>query len=128
MWVPRRRPTEWPMSVALDAAGDLFIAESGSLRDIIGRIRKVSPDGTIGTVYAGQVTAITANAHGDSFFAASMGVTSGLYELSAEGVLSTISDNGALPVVVNGMPASDAYRSSPQWASFDKDGNAATIR
>ena len=77
-----------PFSIALDSAGDLFIAEEGSQSDMTGRIRKVSPNGTIDTVYTGRVSAMTTDAAGDLFIASSTSSTSGIYELSTAGILS----------------------------------------
>jgi sugar lactone lactonase YvrE len=41
----------WALGVALDAAGDLYVADSGH-----SRVRKISPDGTIMTVAGGGVS------------------------------------------------------------------------
>ena len=112
-----------PFEVALDSAGDLFIAEDGSQHDMTGRVRKVTPNGTISTVYTGRVSAMTADAAGDLFIAGSMGSTSGIYELSAAGVLSTIGANGSLPGIVNGSSAAQAYIFNPGVGSFDGTGN-----
>jgi hypothetical protein len=115
-----------PLSVAIDSAGNLFIAEGGSPQDITGRIRKVSPNGTIGTVYTGRVYAMTADSAGDLFISGTMGAASGFYELSAAGVLSTIAVTGSLPAIANGSPAAQAYLFNPGGAGGARSTARAT--
>ncbi len=49
----------WPAGLSIDGGGNLYIADSGT-----GRVRKISPDGVIGTV-AGSIQAVVPGSSGD---------------------------------------------------------------
>ncbi len=117
-----RRKLNNPLSIAIGGANNLFIAEGGSQHDLTGRIRKVSPNGTIGTVYTGLVTAGAADSGGDLYIAGAMGAASAFYELSAAGVLSTIAITDSLSAIVSkSAPQFDLF--NPVDGSFDGAGN-----
>ncbi|HEY2933147.1 MAG TPA: hypothetical protein VGK99_15510 [Acidobacteriota bacterium] len=122
-----------PRGVAIDAAGNVFIVDSGTHR-----IRKVSPPGIISTV-AGNGTA---GFSGDGGLATSaslqspegIGVdTSGnLYiadgtnrvrKIDASGIITTVAGNGTQGFEGDGGPATSAALNRPRSVAVDGAGN-----
>ncbi|MBL8241040.1 MAG: hypothetical protein JNM66_26700 [Bryobacterales bacterium] len=87
-----------PAGLALDSAGNLYVAELGA-----NRVRRISASGTI-TAYAG---AGTAGFRGDGGFAVSalLAAPGGLLLNSAGELLIADRDNGRIRLVLNGAPA-----------------------
>jgi uncharacterized protein (TIGR03437 family) len=124
----------WPAAVAVDLAGNLYIADWGNKR-----IRKVGPDGTITTV-AGNGTAGFSGDGGPATNAALSGVqriavdTAGnLYlgdagngrirKVSPNGIISTVAGNGGFRFSGDGGPAAGASLQSPQNLALDVAGS-----
>jgi uncharacterized protein (TIGR03437 family) len=112
-----------PDGVAVDAAGNLYIADTGN-----NRIRKVTPNGTINTLN-GSGPAVTLNspsgvaldAAGNLFIA-----DAGNYRirmLTANGVISTVAGTGASGFSGDGGPAAAAALSEPSAVAVDAAGN-----
>jgi sugar lactone lactonase YvrE len=123
-----------PSGVALDVAGNLYIADSRN-----GRVRRVSPDGVINTV--------AGNGSSDSFAdgvpatSASLGwpqglLVSGTGELyiadrganrirvvDAQGIINTLAGNGAKGYSGDGGPAQLAALAYPGAVALDATGN-----
>jgi sugar lactone lactonase YvrE len=125
---------DFPYGVAVDAAGDLFIADFGN-----NRVREVSPGGVIST-FAGTGTAgfsgdggpatsarvngpfrVTVDAAGDLFFADD--VNNRVREVNLSGVISTVAGNGSLVYSGDGGPATSAGVPGPAGVAVDAAGN-----
>jgi sugar lactone lactonase YvrE len=123
-----------PFGIAVDAAGNLFIADSGN-----GRIRKVTPDGLISTV-AGDGTAgysgdggpatsaqfwdligVAVDAAGNLFIADQMNAR--IRKVTPGGLISTVAGNGTYGYSGDGGPATSAQLSDPQGVAVDTAGN-----
>jgi sugar lactone lactonase YvrE len=120
-----------PAGVAVDAAGNLFIADSRTAR-----IRKVTPDGVINTVagggtqYPGDSGPATA-----ARFVEPIGIAvdavGNLYitdyakvrKVTPSGVISTVAGNGTLGFSGDSGPATLAKISSPKGVAIDLAGN-----
>ena len=124
-----------PEGVALDAAGNLYIADSGASN----RIRKVTPDGTISTL-AGNGTAGYSGDGGPAVSAqlndpegVALDAAGNLYIAdSANGCIRKVTPDGAISTVVgNGTPgfsgdggaATSAQLSYPRGVTVDTAGN-----
>jgi len=123
-----------PVSVAVDAAGNLFIADYGN-----NRIRRVSATGTV-TTAAGNGTA---GFSGDGFPATSAsldqpdGVVVDLFgdlfvtdygnnrvrKVSASGIITTVAGNGTAGFSGDGFPATSASLNGPHGVFLDASGN-----
>ncbi|MEU4040021.1 NHL repeat-containing protein [Streptomyces collinus] len=123
-----------PESVALDDAGNLYIADRGNHR-----VRKVAPDGTINTV-AGTGTGGYSGDGGPAFAAQlndPTGVTVGkdgnLYiadffnhrvrKVTPDGTISTVAGNGTKGYSGDGVPALTTTLSNPCSVDMDGSGN-----
>lgn len=122
-----------PTSVAVDGAGNLYIADSSNYR-----IRKVTPAGTISTVAGnGQFgfsgdggpaisakladsTALTADAAGNLFVA---DYNNRIRKVSTSGVISTIAGNGEYGFNGDGGPATSASLAYPSGLAVNAAGN-----
>jgi uncharacterized protein (TIGR03437 family) len=123
-----------PSGVAVDAAGNLFIADIGA-----GRIRKVTPDGIITTI-AGNGTccdpgdggpatsaaipypsAITLDSNGNLFVASMLNIQR-VRKISPDGIITTVAGGGSDPIA-NGVPANSASLSRPLGLATDNVGN-----
>ena len=123
-----------PTGVAVDAAGNLYIADYGNHR-----IRGVSPSGIISTV-AGSGTqgfsgdggpatsaslnypgSVAVDAAGNLYIADSQ--NDRIRKVSASGIISTVAGNGALGFSGDGGPASSASLLLPGGVAVDAAGN-----
>jgi myo-inositol-hexaphosphate 3-phosphohydrolase len=123
-----------PHAVAVDAAGNLFIADSMSAR-----IRKVTPGGTITTVagtgvegFSGDGGPGTAaklrNPKGleigpDGALYISDGLNHRVRRLGLDGTITTVAGNGAAASAGDGGPATAASIRVPRGLDFDAGGN-----
>jgi myo-inositol-hexaphosphate 3-phosphohydrolase/sugar lactone lactonase YvrE len=123
-----------PHAVAVDAAGNLFIADSMSAR-----IRKVTPDGTITTVagtgvegFSGDGGSGTAaklrNPKGleigpDGALYISDGLNHRVRRLALDGTITTVAGNGAAASAGDEGPATAASIRVPRGLDFDAAGN-----
>jgi hypothetical protein len=129
-----------PVNVAVDGAGNLYIAENYQTR-----IRKVTPDGTISTIAgAGNLTgegiaAVSASLAQDVGIAADRDGNVYIAELendrirkiSTDGIITTIAggvcrltpNNPCAGYIGDGGPAANAQLSGPARLAMDSDGN-----
>jgi len=123
-----------PGGLALDSAGNLYIAEGNA-----NRIRKVTPGGTISTVagsgvagYSGDGAAATsAKLNGPA--AVAVDSAGALYiadagnnvirKVTAAGTISTVAGSGANGFGGNGGPATSAQFNTPTGVALDAAGN-----
>ncbi len=123
-----------PTSVAVDAHGDLFIADSGN-----NVIREVTPNGIITTVagtgtagYSGDGGAATAaelndptgvavDASGDMFIADSGNNV--IREVTPSGIITTVAGNGTAGYSGDGGAATSAELNDPTGVAVDLSGN-----
>jgi len=94
-----------PVSVAVDAAGNLYLGEAGT-----SSVRKVTPDGTISTIAGPEVlerapVGLAADDAGNVYFADQ---TNRVYNVSPEGIVSTIAGTGSRLASGDGGAASTA--------------------
>jgi uncharacterized protein (TIGR03437 family) len=123
-----------PSGVAKDAAGNLYIADSGN-----NRVREVTPSGIIST-FAGNGTAgffgdggpavnaqlsdahgLTLDAAGNLYFADSG--NNRVRKVTSSGIISTVAGNGTAGFSGDGGPATSAQLSSPTGLALDAAGN-----
>jgi uncharacterized protein (TIGR03437 family) len=123
-----------PQAVALDAAGDLYIADSGNRR-----IRRVGSDGIITTVAGAGDTGSAGD--GGPATSASLGFLAGVTvdpagnlliadpsnnrvrKVTAGGTITTAAGSGVAGFSGDGGPATSASLKSPQAATVDRSGN-----
>ncbi len=121
-----------PIGVAVDAAGNLYIADSSNHR-----IRRVSPTGIISTVagtgvagFSGdggpalsallnQPQGVAVDASGNVYFAGGQRVR----KISSAGIISTVAGNGSYAFSGDGGPATNASFRDPQRLALDATGN-----
>jgi sugar lactone lactonase YvrE len=122
----------YPKGVAVDAAGNLFIADNE-------RIRKVTPDGLISTVagngtsgYSGDggpaisaqfwgLICVAVDAAGNLFIADQMNAR--IRKVTPDGVISTVAGNGTYGYSGDGGPATSAQIYNPLGVTVDTAGN-----
>ncbi|HEY6342781.1 MAG TPA: NHL repeat-containing protein [Bryobacteraceae bacterium] len=115
----------WPLGVAVDASGNLYIADSGFFL-----IRKVSPGGIISTVAGsdyyqkgstdvGDPTGLAVDAAGNVFIATSNTIR----KLAPDGTVSTVAGNGNSGTSGDGGPATSATLQGPFAVALDPAGN-----
>jgi sugar lactone lactonase YvrE len=119
-----------PSGVAVDAAGNLYIADDGN-----DRVRRVSVSGTITTLAGGSVQdggpAVSANL--DSPFGVAVDAAGNLYiadtsnnrvrRVSVSGVITTVAGTGSPGFSGDGGPATNAQLASPSGVAVDAAGN-----
>ena len=123
-----------PSGIALDAAGNLYIADRGNLR-----IRKVSPQGTISTVagngefgfsgdggpaiLAGLLDPVDValDATGNLFIGDAL--NRGLRRVAPDGIISTVAGTGSFRTSGDGGPATIAELNFPTRMALDPSGN-----
>ncbi len=124
-----------PGALALDPAGNLYVADSGNYR-----VRRVTPDGNIGTVagsgaaefsgdggpalnagLGGYVSAIAVDNKGNLYIAVASDHR--VRRVSPDGAISTIAGTGRAGVAGLTGPASEALLSGPNALAVDSAGN-----
>jgi sugar lactone lactonase YvrE len=123
-----------PRALAVDANGDVFVADSGNNRvrkvDITGKIFTIAGTGDAG--YSGDGgEAVRAHLSAPAGLAAGFGGS--LYiadtrnnvvrEVAANGLISTVAGTGAAAYASDGVPATATPLSSPEGLAFDSEGN-----
>jgi sugar lactone lactonase YvrE len=128
----------YPFGVAVDGAGNVFIADRANHR-----VRKVSPNGVIVTVAGsgpagggggfsgdgGPATAaqlnypmaVTVDAHGNLFIADTINYR--IRRVTPEGIISTVAGTGIQGLSGDGGPAISAEIGSPWGVAVDGNGN-----
>jgi uncharacterized protein (TIGR03437 family) len=122
------------LGVAVDAAGNLYIADGGN-----SRIRKVTPAGVISTIagngargYSGDGGPAT-NAELNTPYGVAVDGAGNLFivdtynnrirKVTPAGIISTVAGNGAYGFSGNGGPAASAELNTPLGAAVDSAGN-----
>ena len=127
-----------PSGLAVDGAGNLFIADTGNHR-----IRKVSPNGIITTVAGNGISGFSGDGGpaagaqllrpgsvavdgAGNLFIADTG-NKRIRKVSADGLISTVAGGGATtqspPTLGDGGPATSAFINLPQGLALDASGN-----
>ena len=107
-----------PTGVAVDGAGDIFIADAGA-----GQVRKVAPNGAISTVVGGGPSprGVAVDAAGNLYIADD--AHNQVRQISEGGIVTTISGTGACCYSGDGGPAVLAQWNQPRGLVVDPTGN-----
>lgn len=105
-----------PQGVAVDPAGNLYIADTGNHR-----IRKVSPDGIIATVAAYDATALAPDTKGNLYFTDPS--ASRVRKVAPDGSVTTVAGNGSSAYSGDGGLAIIAALNAPGGVAADATGN-----
>ncbi len=128
---------EWPLGVAVDSAGNLYVSDSNNRR-----IRKVTADGVINTVAGkgtpgsggdggpatealfGHPTGVAVDATGNLYIVdeGNQGVPSVVHKVTTDGVMWTVAGTGPPGYAGDGGPATAAQLSYPQAVAVDPAG------
>jgi large repetitive protein len=106
----------FPSSVALDGAGNLYIADFFN-----SCVRKVNVNGTISTLATGfLVRGVTTDGSGNVYYS---GWSEGVWKVDAQGVITRIAGNGNPGFSGDGGLATDAQTSGVAGLALDSQGN-----
>jgi len=109
-----------PYGIAVDRAGNLFIADLGN-----NRVRKVSPDGTIVTVPGTESLLAPRNVALDAEGVLYISEFGGhrVWRLRADGIVESVVGTGAPGFAGDGGPAASTQLAYPAGLAFDSAGN-----
>jgi uncharacterized protein (TIGR03437 family) len=105
-----------PLGLAVDAAGNLYIADAGNYR-----VRKVTPGGTISTVaeIGYGVAGVAADSSGNLYVSGGQVVV----KVNSSGVFTLFAGTGTAGYSGDGGPATSATLFAPQGLRVDSTGN-----
>jgi uncharacterized repeat protein (TIGR01451 family) len=120
----------YPEGVAVDASGNLYIADSGN-----GRIREVNASGAIGTVVGGAVndgglgifgllnqpSGVVRDTSGNTYISDTN--NNRVRKVAANGAIATVAGTGTSGFAGDGSPATGAQLSGPLGLALDSSGN-----
>ena len=111
-----RAQLESPTGVGMDAAGDVYIADSGN-----NSLRRMTPDGTIRTVAVGSGWGVAVDAAGNVYGAAP--VANVVYKIAPDGTVIVAAGVYTAGYSGDGGPATSAQLNDPWGAAVDASGN-----